>query len=303
MQALASFVMRGRSQAALVAAVAALLSLMVPLAALISSAAVALVTLRQGAREGLLVGIFAGLASGLLAFAALGSPAPAVGFALALWLPVWLTALGLRHGRSLSLTVQGSALIGLAILVGLHLKIAEPAVYWAELLEPVRASLVSGEILDEAGSQALVGQLARWMTGIFAASFYFQVLLALFIGRWWQAALYNPGGFGAEFRVLRLHPAAGLLGAASFVAFYLTGEAGWSAELVLLVSPLFLLQGIAVVHALATSFRLQRAWLIGFYALLVLAMPHAELLVAGLGFADIWTDIRAKLRGRGGKAE
>ena len=79
MQALASFTMRGRSQAVLVAAVCALLSLIVPLVGLISSAAVALVTLRQGAVEGLIVGAFAGLASGLLAFAALGSPIPEIG--------------------------------------------------------------------------------------------------------------------------------------------------------------------------------------------------------------------------------
>ncbi len=94
MLGLATFIMRGRSQAALVAAVFAVLSLLFPLAGMLSSATVALVTLRLGPVEGLIVGAFAGLASGLFAFAALGSPAPALGFALALWLPVWALGLG-----------------------------------------------------------------------------------------------------------------------------------------------------------------------------------------------------------------
>lgn len=38
-------------------------------------------------------------------------------------------------------------------------------------------------------------------------------LLCLMLGRYWQSVLYNPGGFGLEFRALRLSPplAFGLL--------------------------------------------------------------------------------------------
>ena len=77
---------------------------------------------------------------------------------------------------------------------------------WVGILEPLRASLVEGGVIAEAASQALIEGLSRWMTGAFAASLYVQFLLALLLGRWWQAVLYNPGGFGAEFRGLRLSP-------------------------------------------------------------------------------------------------
>lgn len=146
MQALASYIMRGRSQATLVAVAAAVFSLMMPLAGLISSATVALVTLRHGVREGLVIGLLAGVVSGLIAFAALGSPVPALGFAMALWLPVWSIAAVLRYSRSLGLASQLSVLIGLIILVGVHLQTSDPAVYWAELLEPVRVNLVDGGV-------------------------------------------------------------------------------------------------------------------------------------------------------------
>lgn len=298
MKALAGFAMRGRSQAAMVVAAAAVLSLVMPLVGVVSSATVALVTLRQGAAEGLLVGLFAGLASGLLAFLGLGSPLPAIGFALALWLPVLLLAVVLRHTRSLGVAVQLGGLFGLLILAVIHLQTGDPAGFWAELLEPVRQNLVDSRAIDDAGSEALVAQVARWMTGAFSATFYFQVLLALFLGRWWQALLYNPGGFGEEFRALRLHPATGYAALVLTLVVSLGESTLWAAELLLLLAPLFFLQGMAVVHGLARAFDAHRAWLIGFYALLILALPHAEILVAGLGLLDIWLDLRSRVAPR-----
>ncbi|WP_133510768.1 hypothetical protein [Candidatus Thiosymbion oneisti] len=298
MQSLASFTMRGRSQATLVAAASAMLSLIVPLVGLISSAVIALVTLRKGAEEGLVVGAFAGFAGGLLAFAALGSPWPAVGFVLILWLPVWVLGLVLRQARSLTLTVQVAALFGLLVVAGIRLLAADPAADWMELLEPVRRSLVESSVIDAAVSEQLVARAARWMTGAFAATFYLQLLLALFMGRWWQALLYNPGGFGAEFRALRVrsgvaYPALGLA-----VVVLLLDEAMWATELLLLLAPLFFLQGVAIVHSLVHTYSTHRGWLIGFYGLLLLATPYAEILVAGFGFLDSWVDLRTRVAAR-----
>jgi len=294
-QGLASFTMRGRSQAALVAATSAVLSLVVPLIGLLSSAAIALVTLRKGATEGLMVGAFSGLASGLLALAVLGSPVPAIGFALALWLPAWMLGLVLRQSRSLDLTVQLAALFGLLILVGIHLQADDPTRYWADLLEPMRENLVERGLVEAAASEQLVAEISRWMTGAFAATFYFQLLLALFIGRSWQAQLYNPGGFSAEFRAFRVQNGVGYLTAGLVALVLLTEDAMWASELLLVSAPLFFIQGVAIVHSLAHSYAAGRGWLIGFYALLVLIMPHAEILVAGLGLVDVWADVRARV--------
>jgi len=296
---LASFTMRGRLQAALVAGASALLSLVLPLVGLISSAAVALVTLRKGANEGLIVIALAAVFSALVTFAALGSAMPVVGFALlALWLPVWILGLLLRQSRSLDLTVQLAALLGLLILLGIHLQTADPAHYWAQLLETVREKLVQSGALDADTSKQLVAEVSRWMTGAFAATFYFQVLLALLLGRWWQALLYNPGGFGVEFRALRVQAAMGFLGLGLLALALLLRDTMWPTELLLLLAPLFFLQGVAVVHGLARTYSAGRGWLIGFYVLLALVMPHAEILVAGLGFLDVWANLRARAAAR-----
>lgn len=298
MRSLAGFAMRGRSQAALVAAGSAVLSLVLPLVAVISSAVVALVTLRQGAREGLLVAGIAGLGSGVLAWLALGTPWPGLGFLAVLWAPLWALALVLRVTRNLALTAQGAALIGLLILLSLHLATEDPAAYWVGILEPLRASLVEGGVIAEAASQALIEGLSRWMTGAFAASLYVQFLLALLLGRWWQAVLYNPGGFGAEFRGLRLSPVLGYAALALVGLRLWQPEAVWGYELLVLILPLLLLQGLAVVHGIRHSLGAGMGWLVALYVLLVVAMPYAEVLVSGLGLADLWLDIRDRMARR-----
>ncbi len=300
MQSLASFAMRGRSQAALVVAASAVLSLLLPLVGLISSATVALVTLRKGAGEGLFVTAFAGLAGGLLTFAVLGRPLLAIGFVLILWLPLWVLGVVLRRTRSLALTVQLAALSGLLILVGIRLLTADPTVSWMELLEPLRRGLVEGNVIEATESEQMMAQIARWMTGAFATAFYFQLLLALFIGRWWQALLYNPGGFGAEFRAFRVRSEVGYAALGLAIVVLLLDEAMWAAELLLLAVPLFFLQGVAIVHSLVHAYSLHRGWLIGFYVLLLLIAPHAEILVAGVGFLDSWVDLRARVAARKG---
>jgi hypothetical protein len=188
--------------------------------------------------------------------------------------------------------------MGLAILIGLKVGLTDPAAYWAELMEPVRQGLIEGGILTDAESRALILEVARWMTGAFAATFYFQALLALFLGRWWQSLLYNPGGFGAEFRDLRLGKGLGVLGLALMAFILIKGENQWAADLLILITPLFLLQGLALIHWLVKALQANRGWLIGLYALFLLALPHAQVLTAGLGLADIWVNVRAKVRPR-----
>jgi hypothetical protein len=298
MQSLAGFAMRGRSQAALVAAGSAVLSLVLPLVALLSSAVVALATLRQGPREGALVMGIAGLGSGALAWLALGAPWPALGFLLVLWVPLWGLALTLRATGNLALVVQVAALMGLLILLGVYLATGDPAAQWAQFMEPLRAGLVEGGVVTKPDSRPLVETLAKWMTGAFAASLYAQFLLALFIGRWWQAVLYNPGGFGSEFRDLRLHPALGWLAPALMAVRLLQPQAAWPSDLLLLLVPLLLFQGLAVVHGIRVALGAGVGWLIAVYVLLVVALPYAEGLVCALGLADLWLDLRRRVARR-----
>ena len=86
MKPLAAFIMRGPVQASLVAWFTGLLSLLLPLVGLLSSATLALVTLRGGTGYGIQVGALAGLGCLILCALLLGSPWPALAILLVLWL-------------------------------------------------------------------------------------------------------------------------------------------------------------------------------------------------------------------------
>ncbi|MGZ8189233.1 MAG: hypothetical protein ACXWTN_10775, partial [Methylosarcina sp.] len=105
----------------IVASTFALLSLKFPPISVLSSAAVALVTLRRGASEGFYVLISSGIAAGLLGFFVIGNYQFALLYGMVLWLPVWLISIVLREGRHLSLAVEIAILIGVVGVVGYYL--------------------------------------------------------------------------------------------------------------------------------------------------------------------------------------
>lgn len=295
MKALASFVMRGPSQAALVAAVSALLSVIVAPLALISAAAIGLVTLSKGARAGLSVAGIATVGMGAMAWLALGSPLPAVGVALLLWLPILVLALLLRVTRSLSLSAQLAGLLGVAVLLGSFAFMEDPAASWMERLEPFRETLVNDGVVDDEASMALFSEMALWMTGAFTAGFVAQLLLGLFIARWWQAALYRPGGFGEEFRTLNLGYLYGAVTLLALAVLPLIEGVGLIANLLMVLGVLLFMQGLAVVHQIRHARNGRPGWLIGLYLLLILFMPQSLLLMASLGVVDIWANIRSRV--------
>ena len=301
MRGLAYFAMRGRSQAAMAATALALLALLVPLLSILSSAVVALVVMRKGLADGLLVGAISALASGLLAYLMLGSSLPVVGFMLMLWLPVWVLGAMLRSTRSLGMAMQWALGFGLLLIGSFYWQLGEPQAQWAEILRSVAEGFVESQMMAADQSQAFVQVMAAWMNGIFAAGFYFQLLLALLLARNWQSQLYNPGGFREEFHDLR---AGRMLGIVALPLLGLTLLMGTDApalvrDVGLLLVPLFFLQGLAVAHAVVARTGMHVGWLIALYVLFFVAMPYAEVLVVLIGLADVFTDFRGRVRPKG----
>ena len=148
-----------------------------------------------------------------------------------------------------------------------------------------------------------VPDMARWMTALSVAALVFGVLLSLLLARAWQAGLYNPGGFGAEFRALRLgkrFALAALLIAALAAVPQIGAAAAVAADTLFTLLLVYLLQGLALAHALVRRLQAQRGWLIGLYVLLLVAAPQVMPLLALLGWVDAWVDVRNRVPGRDG---
>jgi len=275
-----------------VASTLALLSLIVPPVSVVSSATVALVTLRQGALDGLSVLGCSSIAAGLLGFFLIGNYQFALLYVMVLWLPVWLISIVLREGRHLSLAVEIAILLGILGVAGFYLYNDQPVLMWKQVLMqmiPVDAPVEN--------VQHTIDVIAQYMTGIVAAGSVFGLLFGLFLGRWWQAVLYNPGGFRQEFLSLNSQPALALLSVAvvalAWASSGLLSEAAWNVAILFFVLYTFI--GTAVLHSLFSGMKLGRYMVPMFYVTMFL-IPHAMLPVALVGLIDPWLNLRSKIK-------
>ncbi len=298
MRALATFAMKGRSQAAMATTVLAILALIVPLFSILSSAIVGLVTLRKGHVEGLLVGALSSMAAAVLAYLLLGSPSAVVGFMLVLWLPAWGIGWLLRASRSLPLSLMAGAGFGLLLLVLMYAGLGDPQARWQEVMQPVAQDFVDKQLLLQDQVTVFVEFMSAWMTGMIATGFYLQLILALLLARAWQADLFNPGGFRDEFHALGFGKAFGLAGMilVAPAALQPGTEASFIRDLAMLVAPLLVMQGLAVAHRTVAVTRMSVGWLVALYTLMLFAMPHTALLVGLMGLADVFVDFRSRLK-------
>jgi len=301
MHRLAALIMRGRVYAMLIAAVFGVISLLLPplqpITTTLSGGVVALVALRLGAREALYVilGALAGVM--VVAVPLLGGPATAVVLAVIVWLPVAGLALVLRQTVSMALALQVAVLLAGAVVIGIHGMIPDPAAWWRDML----TSMIQQSQLDKTGLEQMgqiLQRVAPYMTGIVASALMLSALLGLVAGRWWQSLLYNPGGFGAEFRALQLGSRVAYPGVVILAtSLFLGGNLGAIAtDLLVVLVIIYALQGLAVAHAIAFAVGRSMRWLAWglmlVYVLLAILPPFVVIALAGIGFADSWMNFR-----------
>ena len=301
MQFLAAFIMKGRLQAMIVASTFALLSLPFPPVSIVSSASVALVTLRKGSKEGLYVLICACLAAGVLSTLLLGGYQFALLYGMVLWVPVWLIALVLREGRHLAVAIEIAVLLGIAAVIGFYLYQTDVAQFWRQVLEVmIQQMLTANPDVPAESIQQSADIFAHYMTGGIAAGTVYGLLFGLFLARWWQSVLYNPGGFRLEYLALRSHPklaiASVLIIAVAFLASGMIAELCWNITILLFV--LYTFMGAAVLHCTFANMKTGR-FMVPFLYATVLIIPHVMVLVALFGLLDTWLDLRNKLKPNG----
>lgn len=275
MMGLARFAMKSQLNAGVLAAGLAAL----PLLYALSAALVALVTLRRGATEGTRVLLWS-LAGGLVSWQWTGMVLPL------LVLPV--TALLAMVMRSVQ---NWSVLLSVAALLGIVLAIAAQGLL-GDRFEAVITQVQLG-VAGTDTSQPLWQMLESVKPN---AAFLvmtvelLEALLCLVLARYWQAGLYNPGGFRLEFHALRI---SGRL----LVALVLLAGLAYvvkPAAMLLLLLPL-LFAGVALVHGVVAKTNMGGQWLIAFYVGgLLLNQFILPLLVLG-AVVDGVLDVRARL--------
>lgn len=294
MRWLAELIMRGRMQAIAVAATSLMLSLLLPPLSLLTAAVAALVTLRQGWREGLNTVLASALAAGLLGAIVLGNFVLPAGYGLMLWLPSWAVALVLRYTRDLGWTFELATVLGMVGVASVYLVRPDVAGLWQERMQQVFGSLGEQAGMDLAQWQMQLAAIARYMTGVVAAGMVSSLALSLILARFMQALLYYPGGFRSEFLGFRLHKLMAYLALAlGGLAMVLESQAREVVvNLLLVLVVLYVVAGVAALHAILAG-RGQKMWLYGFYGLMLL-VPHVLILIVLVGLSDTWFDWRRR---------
>lgn len=293
---LANYIMKGRLQAMTVAATLALLSLPFPPASIVSSASVALVTLRRGGSEGLYVLVCACVAAAILSSLLNIGYQFALMYGAVLWMPVWLISMVLREGRKLATAIEIAVLLGMIGVLGFYWLQPQPVAMWSEMLSAMVQPMLDANP-DAPAEQVKQSTLmfAHIMTGAIAAGSVYGLLFGLFLARWWQAGLYNPGGFRAEFLALKGHtqllvPSLAIVTTAILASGTLA-ELCWNMIIVLFV--LYTCIGTAVLHAVFASLKSGRFMVPILYLTLIL-IPHVMVIIALCGLIDNWLDLRKK---------
>lgn len=288
MRDVAAFLMRSLAIAALAAGFFGILALRLPPFAILSSAVVALVALRRGWIFGLAVAAAAGILVGAAWFLLETKPGLAFPLVFALWPPLLIAAETLRRTES-----QGAALlaVGLTVatyVVAMHLVVGDVVAFWHEWLKRAVAAVPGATVKGFEENNTI-----RLMNGFLGMLFGLSLMVALLFGRWLQSLLYNPGGFGPEFRRLRLPRL--LLPLAVAVVWV----AGWwnpilVADLFMAGILMYFFAGLAVIHGVIAIRGLPVGWTVPIYIALVY---FPEMVLAGLalvGALDTFVNFRAQ---------
>ena len=281
MRAIAQYAMTGRRQAI----VAALLCGVIPLLNMFSPAIVALVCLRHGPREALLVAAWAVLP--LIGWFMVGDITP-----LIMLLGVLALAVVLRQTGSWQNTLLAAIVVG----VGAEMLLRLRPEFLDLLMQQVQMFLATGtpeqpnplaDVPADAMRDALIS--------LFGVMHMFIAICVLMVARWWQALLFNPGGFQQEFHQLRLQPGVSLVLMVLFLlgSFGITMLTGW---MMYFVVPLFF-AGLAVVHGLVGIKKLSRLWLVAFYMLML--NPLLAQLLTVIALLDSFYDVRRRVKPAG----
>ncbi len=287
MRGLAEFIMRGRWQALAVAVLGSGSLLF----GWISAAAIALVTLRKGTASGGWLVLWAMLPAAIVA-----AMSGDMGSVMLLLVAFCLSVI-LRETVSLSLALIASvplAMLGGLALIALNGPFLEDLVAtFNEALRQLEQDMTS----DQQGELAFTSLAVPQVGALLAIGNTVVAVLAVLLGRYWQALLYNPGGFGQEFRALRLPQGAVVSLVALGTGLWLQGDE-WRVWSAVAVMPLTVV-GFALVHAYAAHTDKGVTWLTLMYTLWIVLDP-IKWVWLGFVMADVFVDFRARWQNTSG---
>ena len=273
----------------------------IPLAFPIGGAAVGMVTLRRGPRDGLLVATL-GWGSVMLLTTLLGSESnPELAAKMLMLVVVVAVSWVLGSTSSLTLALSAGCAIAMAALLAFMVIVDDPVAFWRNWFENVfeQVETAGGAALTEVERRNFIASLPlRAISGHAVTSFFLLCMWAVGLGRSWQAQLANPGGFQREFRQLQLGRGMAIGSSAVFMLAALYPFV-WLLSAAVLLMVLWIIQGLSIIHGLVAAYSMSAGWLVITYVGIFfgwLGIP-VILIIPLVGLINQFYDIRARLPG------
>ncbi|MGB0360739.1 MAG: hypothetical protein ACPGEF_04945 [Endozoicomonas sp.] len=284
MRGLAELAMRGPKQSIVLAFVFAC----IPMLFWVSAAIISLVILRRGIGEGVKVLVWAILPG--IAWAAMGQFSTIIGLLITVTL-----ATILRQTVSWQKTLLALIPLGWLSAIVLSQLAPQQVVQISELVIQFIHDYFqqSGQSMD--GLVDLRVLVKYCVIGMVAWFNLVNCIFGLVLARFWQAKLYNPGGFREEFHGIRL-PVPMAMGLLSFT---LVGIAVPSLLVVVPAATLpLLVAGLAIIHGMVGIKQMGSFWLVGVYILLIFATQLAYPVIVLTACLDSLFDFRTRANNR-----
>ncbi len=288
MRKLGEYFLENPYYAALLALVCATLPLISIPGGFIASVLVGFITLCRGFKTGLIVVIGAAIPVIIIT---VWKPIFLYNLVLLRCILIWLLAGIFRYTLSWRLTLEILTFLGAAVILGFHIALGDTAAWWLPKAEMMIKTVFSSQLADDR-IQQMIHQIAPIATGLFCAITIVGVLIQLLLARWWQAAVYHPGGLSKEFNEIR----AGWLLAAFFTLTLLAALFGMDLAIDLLpvvILPL-VIDGLCILHKWMKHNNKIVYLLAGVYIGLIILPVILAGILALLGYIDTLYDLRKR---------
>ncbi|WP_231870744.1 hypothetical protein [Marinomonas aquimarina] len=258
----------------------------IPMMFWLGAAALGLVVLRKGVKDGIHVLAWGGLPA--LVLWVIQSDATA----FMVLIDTFILAYVLREKVSWAWVMLSASVLAVLSSVIQPLLMADLLDMVADLIQQILSnSEEEGVVIPS--KEEIIQQAVIAMSVVQA----YIAVAALFLARRWQARLYNPGGLKKEFHEFRLPLSVALM----LGAMVLAGESlgGGFEVLSRAAVPALVIPGLALVHGILALKKIGMVGLVLFYliGILVLSVYFANILIF-LAVVDSFVDIRGRMQSK-----
>lgn len=296
MKNFASFTISGKLPAFAVVFGSLLLALVSPLlqlSAILSGIAVVLITLHASPKNSIGIVLASIIALSISSYVLIGHPILGASTAIVQLLPSFILATIFYFTRSLSLSLQAASILGAIGFIVFTLLFPNSHLFWQKALTPLLTPMLETSGYTSEYSADLIEQTALFMTGLLVASIVLIHSSILLFGYKLHCLVKDSSQFDSDFRQMRLGKVLAVIAIAVSI-WAVTAQSPFAAQLCGILTILFFLQGMALIHTACGTMTKGKLWLIITY-ILVIFVPQAILVVILLGIIETFFKLRERV--------